>query len=266
MTRLSPDEIRFFKKNGYLIKRRVMDVNLMARARERLWENAPPEVDCNNPDTWVGPIKRYSEEGTGNVGGEYSWKYKGIGGEDWIVRMLATDPSIWGMAEQLLGEGNLVVPERIRGIYCLLPEGNIPQRPVTCHTDAHPFHLGVVGYIDDVPPNGGGFWVWPKSHRTFYYDYHTQHGNERTEQYENHAAFFNQQPYVDCHGGAGGIIFAIRDVLENQWARRLLPIITVGKVHIHRQPYPIRGRNHHIFDETNPIFRSHGLASTSDLT
>ena len=207
MTRLSPDEIRFFKKNGYLIKRRVMDENLMARARERLWENAPPEVDCNDPDTWVGPIKRYHEEGTGNVGSEYSWKYKGIGGEDWIVRMLATDPSIWGMTEQLLGEGNLVVPERIRGIYCLLPEGNIPQRPVTCHTDAHPFHLGVVGYIDDVPPNGGGFWVWPKSHRTFYYDYHTQHGNERTEQYENHAAFFNRQPYVDCHGRAGDIIF-----------------------------------------------------------
>jgi hypothetical protein len=207
MTRLSPNEIRFFKKKGYLIKRRVMDENLMARARERLWENAPPEVDCNDPDTWVGPIKRYNEEGTGNRGSEYSWKYKGIGGEDWIVRMLATDPSIWGMAEQLLGEGNLVVPERIRGIYCLLPEGNIPQRPVTCHTDAHPFHLGVVGYIDDVPPNGGGFWVWPKSHRTFYYDYHTQHGNEQTEQYEKHVAFFNQQPYVDCHGGAGDIIF-----------------------------------------------------------
>ena len=25
MTRLSPDEIKFFKMNGYLIKRRVMD-------------------------------------------------------------------------------------------------------------------------------------------------------------------------------------------------------------------------------------------------
>ena len=92
MARLSPDEIIFFKKNGYLIKRRVMDEKLMVRARERLWENAPPEVDCNDPDTWVGPIKRYSEEGTGNVGSEYSWKYKGICGEDWIVRMLATDP------------------------------------------------------------------------------------------------------------------------------------------------------------------------------
>ena len=51
----------------------------MARARERLWENAPPEVDCDDPDTWVGPIQRYNEEGTGNVGSEYSWKYKGIG-------------------------------------------------------------------------------------------------------------------------------------------------------------------------------------------
>ena len=31
--RLDPDELRFFKENGYLIKRGVLDPQLMARAR-----------------------------------------------------------------------------------------------------------------------------------------------------------------------------------------------------------------------------------------
>ena len=34
---LSVEELRFFKRNGYLIKRKVMDPDLMAQARRRLW-------------------------------------------------------------------------------------------------------------------------------------------------------------------------------------------------------------------------------------
>ena len=52
-----------------------------------------------------------------------------------MVRLLATDPSVWGMAEQLLGEGNLRIPDGIRGIYCTLPYGDEPEKPTTCHVD-----------------------------------------------------------------------------------------------------------------------------------
>jgi len=207
--KLSPEEINFFKEEGYLIKRKVMDEKLMAQARDRLWENKPSELDRHKPETWVGPIEKYREkEGVkGNDGGDFRWQYRSIGDEDWIKRMLATDPTIWGMAEQILGEGNLQIPDRIRGIYCTLPEGDIPLRRHRCHTDAHAFHLGVVGYIDDVPPNGGGFIVWPKSHRTFYYAYQTQHGNDHAVQYDECIDKFNQLPYVDCCGEAGDIVF-----------------------------------------------------------
>ena len=58
---LTEDEIRFFKTNGYLIKRGVMDPELCARARERLWDDPPPSMKKNDPDTWVGPIKEEEE-------------------------------------------------------------------------------------------------------------------------------------------------------------------------------------------------------------
>ena len=64
------------------------------------------------------------------------------------------------------------IPERIRGIYCQLPMGDLPARPIVCHCDVSPDRLhstplakllapglGVVGLIADVPPSGGAFTV-----------------------------------------------------------------------------------------------------------
>lgn len=206
MVRLSGDEIRFFKREGYVIKRTVLDPELMVRARERLWEGAPPPLDRHRPETWVGPFQEACPDEQSHRQG-FVWKFRQPGDEPWMVRLLATDPSVWAMAEQLLGAGSLTRPERIRGIYCVLPEGDAPERPMTCHVDAHPFHLGVVGYIDDVRPRGGGFIVWPGSHRKFYGDFRSQYRYDPTEQYEQDRAFFNQQPSVDCSGEAGDIIF-----------------------------------------------------------
>ena len=56
MNNLSTEDIRFFKSEGYLIKRGVLDLGLMERARESLWEAAPPEIDRHDPDTWSHPL------------------------------------------------------------------------------------------------------------------------------------------------------------------------------------------------------------------
>ena len=223
MIKLTSEEIRFFRDEGYVIKRKVLDETLMARARERLWENAPPEIKRNDPDTWVGPIKKYkkenstvavdtSSESNFNVpdnGGEFGWYYRSIGRENWMVHMLLTNAQIWRMAEQMLGEGSIALPSRLRGIYCRLPEPDNGNQSAGdhCHTDRHSFHLGVVGYIDDVPPNGGGFTVWPKSHSVFYYRHKTEHGGERTDEWQADIDFFKQKLPVECHGDAGDIIF-----------------------------------------------------------
>ena len=44
MSTLSKQEILFFKEEGYLVKRDVLDPELMAYARERLWEAAPSQL------------------------------------------------------------------------------------------------------------------------------------------------------------------------------------------------------------------------------
>ena len=202
---LNIDDIRFFKSQGYLIKRGVLDPGLMRRAREAMWEMAPPEFDREDPDTWIGPFPE--REDPPNILADYIWKYRACGDEDWIVRLLATDPQVWGIAEQLLGVGCLQQPERVRGIYCTFPEGDKPPEPPICHCEGHPFHLAVVGYIDRVDPNGGGLKIWPGSHRRFYYDFDGRYSTERDERYKRDVEYFDQQPYVDFHGEAGDIIF-----------------------------------------------------------
>ena len=206
---LTTDELRFFKRNGYLVKRRVLDPALMERARARLWEGAPPGRRRDDPDTWVGPW-REDEENPDNDNHRrgFRWNFREPGGEPWMVRLLATDPGVWAMAEQMLGEGQLVRPERIRGIYCTLPYGDHPPQALGCHTDAHPFHLGVVGYIDDVPPGGGSFMVWPGSHRAFYPTFTSQYLRDRDEAaYDKVRLEFDQRAPVDTHGRAGDIVF-----------------------------------------------------------
>ena len=147
--KLTTEQLRFFKREGYLILRGVMDPELTARARERLWDDPPASLKRKDPATWVGPLPEADRsDDSANMRREYRWQYRRIGREDWIVRMLATDPVIFGVAEQMLGAGRVRIPNGIRGIYCTLPYGDRPRPENGCHCDAHPFHLGVVGYID----------------------------------------------------------------------------------------------------------------------
>ena len=120
---LTEDEIRFFKTNGYLIKRGVMDPELCARARERLWDDPPPSMKKNDPDTWVGPIKEEEESSEGkNLKRGFGWRYRMLGKEQFMVDMLPGNEFVNGVAEQLLGKDKFVPIKGVRGIYCTLPQ------------------------------------------------------------------------------------------------------------------------------------------------
>ena len=208
MTPLTPEEIRFFTDEGYLIKRGVLDPHLMARARDCLWQAPPPSLKRHDPSTWVGPIPELEEdEDGGNYRKNFRWQYRKPGDQPWMVELLPKNAQLWAWAEQMLGPDTLVEPPRIRGIYCTLPYGDQPRKSTGCHCDGHPFNLGVVGYIDDVPPDGGGFAVWPGSHRSFYYDFKNQYRRDPTDQYEIDRERFSEKPPVDAHGRAGDILF-----------------------------------------------------------
>ncbi len=207
---LSIDEIEFFKDNGYLIKRSVLDPKLMARARDRLWDGAPPSMKRDDQASWVGPIRPEEEsEDPSNRRKGFRWQFREPGGEPFMLRLLATDPNVFGFAEQLIGKHQLQKPVRIRGIYCTLPYGKKDPGSGAggCHVDAHPFHLGVVGYIDDVGPGGGGFTVWPGSHRTFFGDFRTRYTFNPNKNYQGDREKILKQSSVECHGKAGDVVF-----------------------------------------------------------
>lgn len=193
---LSPEEIIFFAENGYLIKRSVLNPDLMAQARECWWAAAPPELNRNDPDTWVGAFKET----------RWTLKYRDQQEEPWLVQMMAKDPAVRRMAVQLLGD-DLQEATKVRGIYCVFPEGDAPKRPPYCHVDQHPFHLGVVGYIDEVPPGGGGFTVWPGTHKQFYHTFKTRYSFEPTKRYKAVRDSVLALEPVETFGQAGDIVF-----------------------------------------------------------
>ena len=98
MNPLTNDEIRFFKREGYLVKRGVLAPELMARARERKWAGAPARMKRDDPTTWCGPFPPDEEQGEAseNCRIGFTWKYREPAREPWIVAMLATNPVIFG--------------------------------------------------------------------------------------------------------------------------------------------------------------------------
>ena len=221
MSRLTTEEIQTFKRQGYLIKRGILDPELMARARAHKWAGAPPRMKKDDPTTWPGPWRPEEElqEASDNCRLGFTWKYREPASEDWLVGMIATNPVIFGWAEQLLGKGEIVTPERVRGIYCRLPMGHLPEKPTICHCDVGPDHLhstshevlfaaglGVVGLIEDIPPHGGAFTVWPGTHRIIYDLFLSIEGLERNEAYKKRIIEFNDDLHVEGFGKAGDVL------------------------------------------------------------
>ncbi len=247
MERLSAEELSFFKSYGYLIKRRALDAALCQRALERMWESAPKSVKRDDPETW-GPIgTEDSSDDALLVTQGTRWQLRSASTEqDLIDLMYSEQITLW--AEQLLGEGSLRAPtvggkpmgswgpawpggpvdpqlgEGIRGIYATLPTDADPAvLEDHMHTDGHPFHLGIVGLIDDCPADGGAFKIWPGSHRRFYPLFPMQYDQARIPYYDHmptHKGIIHPPEYlaeveqveadtppVDCYGQCGDVVF-----------------------------------------------------------
>ena len=211
MGALTEDDIRFFKREGYLIKRGVMDPVKCARARERLWDDPPPSMRKDDPESWVGPIKPEEESDDRlNLKKGFGWRYRLLGQEPWMAEMLPRSDFVRSAAEQLLGKNRFILPERVRGVYCILPQPEGAERkPRHLHVDAHPFNFAIASYVDDVYPDGGGFTVWPKSHRTFFHDYNARYANDPAPPFEKSREEFlsDQSNSLQTVGGPGDLVF-----------------------------------------------------------
>jgi len=245
---LSPEQIAFFKTNGYLLVPAAMDAELCARVRDLMWSALPNDSSLRRDDaaSHVGPFPE-AERATESlhIRDGYRWLNRILGVSPEVVDLIYSD-HICAMAEQLLGAplrqavpdgtpmgsrgpawpGGPTDPalgtEGARGVYFTLPYGDRPREPDACHTDGHPFQLGVVGLLDDTPENGGAFKIWPGSHQRLYQTFKLRYDQPRIPYYDHLPALkgivhtdeylsgieeLNQSPSVECWGKAGDIVF-----------------------------------------------------------
>ena len=149
------------------------------------------------------------------------WIVHQFGGEELFIDLLPR--RCMGIAEQLLGKGQVVspapgLPKNVDkwgrrqhgglhgcGLYATLPmeEGaadgpewgeagfppswRAPRRGherAGIHVDDLACHLGCVGYIDDVPADGGGFGLYPCSHRRLFHTFEYAYARTTTDDYK----------------------------------------------------------------------------------
>ena len=213
MKPLTSEQIAFFKDAGFLRLKDMLGQRLCEEALDRLWRSLPAHsrMQRDDPRTHIGPFPADEESRDPlHIRAGHLWQLRDCGTEPLLIE-LAYNPKVCAAAEQLLGEGMLAEPtvhgqpmgsagpawpggptdpaitDGIRGIYCTRPydaaESNASRQGARGHTDGHPFHLGVVGLLADVPRNGGAFTVWPGSHRRLYPTFQMQYDQPRIPYY-----------------------------------------------------------------------------------
>lgn len=246
---LDSEQIGFFKANGYLLVPGVMDKQLCSELQDRMWESLPKNASLKREvsATHIGPFGSdlQSAESIDFRDG-YRWLNRKLGVVESAIQLIYSE-EICEMARQLIGgdlrqavvEGKpmgasgpawpggptdpALGTEGARGVYFTLPYGDKPREPDLCHTDGHPFQLGVVGLIADTPEDGGAFKVWPGSHKSLFSKFVHRYDQPRIPYYDHLPAFkgishtpeylkeivrLNKEvKAVECWGQSGDLVF-----------------------------------------------------------
>ena len=163
---LTRSERRQFVEKGYLVRQVAMDRDRVRDAIDLTWAQIDPRWKRDEPDTWRGVIEdschvKSVQERRGRL------KFREcVKRTPWLVDMIYGNQHVRSVIHDLLGpKGG---PRKfIRGLYPNFPsEGaRIPPGGM----DGHPFQVGVIMYLSDVVPGGGGFTLWAGSHRIMHY-------------------------------------------------------------------------------------------------
>ena len=165
MVELDASEKAEFKRSGFLVRRGLVDEDVLDAAREAVWDALPYE---RTQESLLDSPTRIENawddvEDTGPFG--------------------EINRQVFPYAEALVGEGLLEEPGERMQIAPRFPEGETQQgadapRPRDLHPhvdgygadydkeedEVHPFSVGATVYLNDVVPRGGGFTVWPGSY------------------------------------------------------------------------------------------------------
>ena len=235
---LTSEELAFFKAQGYLIVNNVLDKKLCAEVLDLLWRELPPHVSLkrDDPESHVGPFsKEDANEDSSHLRQGFRWRLRKVENHA-LLKRLVFARNLVRIVAQFLGDGMVYQPSRditardptqtytgIRGVYGVLPYGNFRSPRNGFHTDGHPFHLGMVAALEYIEPQGGGFRVWPGSHKRFYPTFALQYDQPRIPSYDHLpsvSGIYHPQALldaskrvveeiepVDCYGPAGSVVF-----------------------------------------------------------
>ena len=186
---LSKAEVAAFQENGFLVKRALIDDRqLTVQALELAWnhllQNVPMDSAAgtalaeDDPSSWLSPswAKMPPPPQDGFYEGRQRIVYSGltvklhdIGDHRVFLDALPNHPRVRKIARHLLGE-DLRPSARTRGVYAIFPHKDAHQKQISAdslgpHSDRVCQQLNVCTYLSEVPPRGGGFTLYPGSHK-----------------------------------------------------------------------------------------------------
>ena len=247
---LSPEEVSFFVREGYLVKPAALDPRRIDAARQHWWShNRVGRLRPDEPATWLGGFRDDELcEDPSNAVSRLSWDCRMVGGDEPLLDLLPR--ACWGAVTQLLGT-DLVIPEgrtkpgsnfahpganiagvgspgqACRGVYCSMPEPLTPAEraaipPLPERSSGHcdgwdgtRWRLSLSTTLDDVPPGGGALCLWPRSHRRLYPLRHLRIVSEAESRARAsdvaQRRFGNQSDLPDVAIGNGDVVQEIRD-------------------------------------------------------
>ena len=90
---LTTEEIKTFITNGFVIKRKVLDPELCAAARDRLWAgNTSSQLRRDDPTTWTGGLpesdRTSTPDGMNDRTGNYGWRLRELSGDENLINLL----------------------------------------------------------------------------------------------------------------------------------------------------------------------------------
>ncbi|MBK35166.1 MAG: hypothetical protein CME26_06500 [Gemmatimonadetes bacterium] len=198
---LSPEEVDHFKTNGFIVKKGLIDPFELERVADSVWSAAAQlrfPLDRNDPATYTLPKdhglfpetepKHTYHDGAGipnyfgGKTGGWTWRHYAPCTEDWFLERTARHANVQAVVRQLIGE-NVRPSERCRGLYVVFPQSSDLDGGLSMHTDGIASQLNCMIYAAACPPGGGGFTLWPGSHRSCYYHMETEYNMEPKEGY-----------------------------------------------------------------------------------
>lgn len=218
-TDLDEEEIAHFKREGFLVKRGLVQADAeFERLIDYVWETVPEGVlSRNDPSTWMdGPQHRWPAEAVPRVGALHrgNWKMRSptkYGREAFVLSVTANHPRVRGVVERFIGSsirGN----SRVRGVYVVLPKPVEVQGQLGPHVDHAAAQICAMVFVGKTPPRSGGFTIWPRSHTRLHPYWQTclgAHFNPELKDKFNaeHRTILQTTTPIEFVGNPGDVVF-----------------------------------------------------------